>query len=426
MSNARFDVHEKPPLGQWIPLSFQHVFAMFGATVLVPILTGLSPSAALLASGIGTFVYIIATKAQVPNYLGSSFAFIAPIITVTGSRGMEFALGGAVIAGLFYVVIAALIRAFGLKWLDRVLPPVVIGSVIIVIGLALAPVAMQMSMGTAGGGSYSLVHLSIAAVTLALAIISSIVLRGFFTVIPILIAIVGGYLFTLIMGSFLPAYALIDLAKVASAPWFQAPTFVMPQFDPIVAVTFLIVSFATISEHLGHTLVTGMVVGKDFFKKPGIHRTLIGDGLATSIAAFFGGPPNTTYGENIGVMAINRVYSIWVVGGAAVIAIVLAFIGPFTAFISTIPTPVMGGVSTLLFGIIASTGIRTVVEQNVDYSHKRNLTITSVILVIGIGGGALKIALGPDVHFDLEGIALATITGIILNLVLPQRMDEEK
>lgn len=426
MSKPRFDVHERPPLLELIPLSFQHVFAMFGATVLVPLLTGLSPAAALLSSGLGTLVYLVATKFQVPNYVGSSFAFIAPVaaLTASGGMGMEYAMGGAVVAGLFYVLIAGLIRAFGLSWLDKVLPPVVIGAVIIVIGLALAPVAMQMATGTAGGGTYNLVHVGIAAFTLSVAIVCSIVLRGFFTVIPILIAIIAGYVFTLVMGMFNPAFALINLASIEAAPWIALPTLVMPKFDPVVVISFIIVSFATISEHLGHTLVTGMVVGKDFYKKPGIHRTLIGDGLATSIAAFLGGPPNTTYGENIGVMAINKVYSIWVIAGAAVVAIVLAFIGKFAALISTIPTPVMGGISTLLFGIIASTGIRTVVEQGVDYSHKRNLTITSVILVIGIGGGALKFVVGGNIHFDLEGIALATIVGILLNLILPKRMDD--
>jgi len=405
----------------------QHVFAMFGATVLVPLLTGLSPSMALFSSGIGTLLYILITKGKVPAYLGSSFAFIAPLIGVSAAYGMPYALGGAFCVGLFYVLIAQLIRAFGTSWLEKVLPPVVIGSIIMVIGLRLAPVAMDMAMNqTLADGSkvYHLSYLVIAAVTLSIAIIASIVLKGFFNVIPVLIGIAGGYIFTLIMGSFFPNYALIDFSAVAQAKWFAIPSFVLPKFSLIPIVTFLIVSLATIAEHLGDTLVLSKVVGKDFYRDPGLHRTLTGDGVATSVAALFGGPPNTTYGENIGVMAITRVFSVWVIGGAAVVALLLSFIQKFGAIISTIPTPVMGGISAMLFGIIASAGIRTVVESGVDYSCKRNLTITSVILVIGIGGGAIKFPVGESLNFELAGIALATLIGIILNLLLPKTLNQ--
>lgn len=427
MSNDFISVSERPPLKKWVPLSMQHVFAMFGATVLVPLLTGLSPSMALFSSGIGTLLYILITKGKVPAYLGSSFAFIAPLIGVSAAYGLPYALGGAFCVGLFYVLIAQLIRAFGTTWLEKVLPPVVIGSIIMVIGLRLAPVAMDMAMNqTLADGSkvYHLSYLVIAAVTLSIAIIASIVLKGFFNVIPVLIGIAGGYIFTLIMGFFFPAFALIDFSAVAQAKWFAIPAFVLPKFSLIPIVTFLIVSLATIAEHLGDTLVLSKVVGKDFYRDPGLHRTLTGDGVATSVAALFGGPPNTTYGENIGVMAITRVFSVWVIGGAAVVALLLSFIQKFGAIISTIPTPVMGGISAMLFGIIASAGIRTVVESGVDYSCKRNLTITSVILVIGIGGGAIRFPVGDSLNFELAGIALATLIGILLNLLLPKSLNQ--
>ena len=422
MSHEVIGVDQKPSLGKWIPLSFQHVFAMFGATVLVPLLTGLHPSVALFTSGIGTILYILITGGQVPCYLGSSFAFIAPLIAISGSYGVAYALGGAFSVGIMYLIVAGIIKFFGTNWLDKVLPPVVIGSVIMVIGLKLAPTAMDMAM-TGGTGTYQLSFVVIAVVTLGIAIVSTIVLKGFFTVIPILIAIVGGYLFTLIMGMFFPSYALINFDAVADAKWLGLVKPVLPKFGLVPVVTFMLVSFATIAEHLGDTMVISKVIGKDVYKKPGIHRTLAGDGIATSVAALFGGPPNTTYGENIGVMAITRVYSVWVIGGAAVIAVLLSFIQKFGAIIQTIPTPVMGGISMMLFGIIASAGIRTVVESGVDYSCKRNLTITSVILVVGIGGGKIMFPITDALQFQLADVALATLVGIVLNLILPKTLN---
>lgn len=425
MSHKEYTVSERPPLREWIPLSLQHVFAMFGATVLVPILTGLSPAVALFTSGIGTLLYILITKAKVPVYLGSSFAFIPPIIAISGAYGIEYALGASVFVGIFYVLVASIIARVGTGWLDKIMPPVVVGSIIIVIGLKLAPVALSMAMGTAGGGAYSLGALTVAGVTLGIAVIAMIVLKGFFTVIPVLCAIIGGYLFALVMGIVAPSvFTPIDFKSVAEAAWISTPKFAIPKFSLVPILTFLLVSLATIAEHLGDTLVAGRVVGKDFYKDPGIHRTLLGDGLATGLAAFFGGPPNTTYGENIGVLSITRVFSIWVVGGAAVIAIILSFLGKFGALISTIPTPVMGGVSTLLFGIIASAGLRTLVESGVDYSCKRNLTISSVIMVIGLGGGKIFFPITGSLNFMLEGLALATLIGILLNLVLPKNLDQ--
>jgi len=277
---------------------------------------------------------------------------------------------------------------------------------------------MDMAMNDAAG-NYSLVSLSIAAVTLLVTIIVSVLFKGFFNAIPILIGLVAGYLFTFIMGFFLPAYAIINFQVVKEAQWFGLPSFQLPKFHIVAVLTFIIVSLATICEHLGDTLVTSKVVGQDFYKNPGLHRTLAGDGLATAWAALWGGPPNTTYGENIGVMAITRVFSVWVIGGAAVIAVLLSFFRKFGALIQTIPSPVLGGISMLLFGIIASSGLRTLTESGVDYKDKRNLTISSVILVIGIGGGRLAFAITGGLEFQLAGVAFATVVGIILNLIFP-------
>jgi uracil permease len=391
---------------------------MFGATILVPILTGLDPATALFTAGTGTLIYILCTGAKVPAFLGSSFAFIPPLIAITASYGVSSALGGAVAAGLFYCLVGVIIRFAGTAWLDKALPPVVIGSVIVVIGLSLAPVAMGMAMNGADG-NYSLVYLSIAAVTLGVTVMANIFLKGFFSTIPILIGLAAGYFFTLIMGLFFSSYAIINFQIIKDAPWFAFPSFRSPSFSFVPVLTFIIVSLATICEHLGDTLVTSKIVGQDFYKNPGLHRTLAGDGLATAWAALWGGPPNTTYGENIGVMAITRVYSVWVIGGAAVIAVFLSFFKKFGAMIQTIPTPVLGGISMLLFGIIASSGLRTIVESGVDYKDKRNLTISSVIFVIGIGGGRLAFNITQDLRFELAGVALATVVGIVLNLIFP-------
>ena len=419
----------RPPLKHWIPLSIQHVFAMFGATILVPILTGLEPAAALFTAGTGTLIYILVTGAKVPAFLGSSFAFIAPLISISKDYGLAYAMGGAVAAGLFYCVVGFVIRFAGKGWLDKALPPVVIGSVIVVIGLNLAPVAVNMAMNDSNG-NYSLVFLSIAAVTLAVTVIANTFIKSFFSSIPILIGLIAGYLFTLIMGLFFPAYAIIDFQIIKSAAWVGSPVFQIPRFNFVAIFTFVIVSLATICEHLGDTLVTSKVVGQDFYKNPGLHRTLAGDGLATAWAAFWGGPPNTTYGENIGVMVITRVYSVWVIGGAALVAVFLSFFRKFGALIQTIPTPVLGGISMLLFGLIAASGLRTLVESGVDFKDKRNLTISSLIMVIGVGGGKLAFtistgasiadAASPAIEFQLAGIALATVVGIILNLIFPQ------
>lgn len=418
-SFVKYGPADKPPLGQWIPLSIQHVFAMFGATILVPILTGLSPSTALFTAGTGTLLYILITGAKVPAFLGSSFAFIPALIAISSSYGVAYAMGGAFVSGLFYTLVAFIIKKAGYSWLNKALPPVVIGSVIVVIGLNLAPTAMGMAMNDANG-NYSLYLLAVAAVTLALTIVANIFAKRFFSIIPILLGLLGGYFFALILGFIFPQHALISFAAVKEAAWFGFPTFALPKFNVVAAVTFIVVSLATICEHLGDTLTISKVVGKDFYKDPGLDRTLAGDGLATLWASFWGGPPNTTYGENIGVLALTRVYSVWVTGGAAVVAVFLSFFPKFGALIQTIPNPVLGGISMLLFGTIASSGLRTLVDAGVNYEDKRNLTISSVILVIGIGGGTLSFAMGKDLTFSLAGVALATLVGILLNLVLPK------
>ncbi|MBQ7970675.1 MAG: uracil permease [Treponema sp.] len=432
MDSQIYGPNDRPPLSKWIPLSFQHVFAMFGATILVPILTGLSTSTALFTAGTGTLIYILITGAKVPAFLGSSFAFIPALIAIGSEYGVPYAMGGAMFAGLFYAIVALIIKFTGKNWLDKALPPVVIGSVIVVIGLNLAPTAINQAMFN--NNEYSLVCLSISAVTLLIAVVASIFFKGFFNTLSILFGLIGGYLFTLIMGFIFPAYRFIDFSAVKEAKWFALPFlqtgadgsyfWMAPKFNIVAIITFIIVSLATICEHLGDTLTTSKVVGKDFYKEPGLHRTLLGDGVATAWAALWGGPPNTTYGENIGVMAITKVYSVWVIGGAAVIAILLSFCQKFGALIQTIPTPVLGGICTLLYGLIASSGLRTIVDAGVNYEDKRNLTISSVILVLGIGGGLLQFKVGQDFTFSLGGVALATIVGIILNLVIPNKKAE--
>ncbi|MDQ0231246.1 solute carrier family 23 protein [Metabacillus malikii] len=410
------DIHDIPKPLNWLTLSFQHLFAMFGATILVPFLVEMDPSVALISSGLGTLAFMLITKGQVPAYLGSSFAFITPIIVAKAAGGIGAAMVGSFLAGLVYGIIALIIKGTGHKWIMKILPPVVVGPVIIVIGLGLAGTAVDMA--TLNGEEYSLQYFSVAIITLLITIIASIFFKGFFNLIPVLIGIAGGYFYSLAIG-------IIDFTKVIEAKWFELPNFVFPfvHYTPTLSLDIIAlmvpVVVVTISEHIGHQLVLSKVVGRDYIEKPGLHRSIMGDGVATMIAALIGGPPNTTYGENIGVLAITRVYSIFVLAGAAVLAIVFGFVGKISAFISTIPTPVMGGVSILLFGIIASSGLRMMIDNNLDLGNKRNLIISSVILVIGIGEATIKYG-----NFDLHGMALAAIIGIILNLILPHNDKE--
>ncbi|WP_261132715.1 solute carrier family 23 protein [Bacillus sp. Marseille-Q3570] len=411
-------IREVPKPGKWLTFSIQHLFAMFGATILVPFLVGLSPSVALISSGLGTLAYLIITKGQIPAYLGSSFAFIMPILLAKSLGGLEAVMVGSFLAGLVYGIIALLIRSLGIKWLLQIFPPIVVGPVIIVIGLGLATTAIDMAMYVPGSDpkEYSLIHFSAALVTLGITIITAVFVRGFFSLIPVLVGIIGGYAYSYFIG-------LIDLAPVREAQWIQMPDLMVPfvtytpSFSWQIALIMVPIAAVTITEHIGDQMVLSKVVGKNFIEKPGLHRSILGDGVATMIASFLGGPPNTTYGENIGVLAITRVFSVFVVGGAAVLAIMFGFVGKISALIGTIPTPVMGGVSILLFGIIASSGLRMLIDNNVDLGDKRNLVISSVILVLGVGGATIEVT----EEFQIASMALATITGIILNLVIPGR-----
>uniref|UniRef100_UPI00403FC187 solute carrier family 23 protein n=1 Tax=Sporosarcina sp. FSL W8-0480 TaxID=2954701 RepID=UPI00403FC187 len=416
--NNVLDVHDKPDAGRWLALSLQHMFAMFGATILVPQLVGLSPAIALLTSGIATIVFVLVTRFKVPAYLGSSFAFIAPIIAATESGGIGSAMIGSMFVALVYAIVSLLIWTTGSGWIMEFLPPVVVGPVIMVIGLALAPTAVSMAstIQVDGEAQYNLLHFSAAIVTLAAAIICLMFFRGVVSLMPVLIGIVVGYIYSAAIG-------ILDFTKVHEADWFAIPEFLIPgiDYDFVVTPTLLAImvpiSIVTISEHIGHQLVLGRVVNKDFIKDPGLNRSLLGDGLGTLLSGFLGGPPKTTYGENIGVMAITRVYSIYVIIGAAVFAILFSFIGKLMAIIATIPTAVLGGISILLFGIIAASGLRMLVDHKVDFGQQRNLVIASVILVIGIGGASIHFS----ETFQVGGMALAAIVGVFLNMILPNR-----
>jgi len=418
------DVGERPKASQWLLLSSQHLFAMFGATVLVPFLTGLPVSAALIASGVGTLLYIMITKGQIPAYLGSSFAFILPITIALGANSLGEVLTALFASGVLYVLIGLVIKMFGVRWLMHLLPPVVVGPVIMVIGLGLAPVAVDMAMYTDSGNQegYSMTYIFVAFVTLTITILASVFLRGVLGLIPILIGIIGGYITAVAVG-------IVDFKQIMETGWFHLPDVYMPfasyepSVNPGLLAVMLPIVFVTVSEHIGHQVVINKVVGRNFFKNPGLHRSLIGDGVATMFAGIIGGPPTTTYGENIGVLAITRIFSVWVIGGAAVLAIVLGFVGKFTAVVQSIPSPVMGGVSILLFGIIAASGLRMLIDAQIDLDSKRNLSIVSVILVIGIGKAHLDFTIG-DIPFNLEGMALAALAGIILNAILPDDKEE--
>lgn len=413
------DVQEVPSLGKWFTLSIQHLFAMFGATILVPLLVDLSPGVALVSSGLGTLAYLVITKGKIPAYLGSSFAFIAPIIAAKTFGGPGGALLGAFLAGLVYGLVALLISKFGVQWLMKLLPPIVVGPVIMVIGLGLAGTAVEMAMYENSGAPvseliYSSKHLLVALFTLAITVLCTMFLRGFLAIVPILVGIISGYIMAYFVG-------IVDLSIVQEAPLFAIPEFFVPfvHYTPALSWEIILimvpVSIVTIAEHIGDQMVLSKVVGRNFIQTPGLHRSILGDGIATILASLIGGPPNTTYGENIGVLAITRVFSVFVIGGAAVLAILFGFIGKITALISTIPSAVMGGVSILLFGIIASSGLRMLIDNKIDLGEKRNLIIASVILVVGVGGAFIQIS----EYVSLSGMALAALIGILLNLILP-------
>lgn len=420
MTNTQtvLDIHDKPSAGKLTTLSLQHMFAMFGATILVPQLVGLSPAIALLTSGIATLIFLFVTKWQVPAYLGSSFAFIVPIIVVTEKGGIGSAMIGSLFVALVYFIVSLVIWKTGYKWIMKLLPPIVVAPVIIVIGLALSPVAIDMAMNFDlngdGVNEYSMLHFSAALVTLAAAIIATLFFKGIISLMPVLIGIIVGYIYSLLIG-------IVNFKAVVDAQMFKVPDFLLPgihyefTITPTLIGLMVPIAIVTISEHIGHQLVLGKIVNRNYIKEPGLHRSLLGDGLGTFISGLLGGPPKTTYGENIGVLAITRVYSVYVIAGAAVLAIVFSFFGKVMALIETIPTAVLGGISILLFGIIASSGLRMLVDNKIDFGDKRNLVISSIILVIGIGGAKLHFT---DT-FEIEGMALAAIVGVLLNLLLP-------
>ncbi|SHJ66733.1 uracil permease [Hathewaya proteolytica DSM 3090] len=426
------DVEERLPMGKTIALSFQHLFAMIGATILVPMLTGLSPSMALFGSGVGTLLYILCTKAKLPAYVGSSFAFVVPMQIASSAYGVSGMLSGIVAAGLVYVVVAGIIKLVGIDWLNKTLSPIVVGSVIIVIGLSLANVAINWaglnpSYLNKDNISQILVEiprykwLIVSLSTLGIGIIGSMFFKGFLGVIPILIAMVSGYIIALVIG----AIPQEHIKEISNAPWFAMPKFTLPSLSWGAIILMLPVAFVTLAEHIGHVYVTNNIIGRDFTKEPGLHRSILGDGIATCFAGLVGAPPNTTYGENIGVMAITKIYSVWVIGGAAIIAIVLSMIGKVTAILTNIPLPVMGGVSILLFGIIASSGFRVYIENKIDFGMKRNLIIASVIIVLGVGGANISIPLPNGTSIEIAQVALATLVGIFLNLLLPEKSKSE-
>jgi uracil permease len=411
MNKLLYNTNERPRALLWGLLSVQHVFGMFGATVLVPILTGFPISVALFASGLGTLIYILFTKAKVPVYLGSSFAYISAVIIAKEALGGNIAAAqtGLFMVGLVYVAAALMIKTIGRGWIDRALPPVVIGPMIIIIGLGLAPVAVSSAGLVQGGDPITQI---IALATLAITILAMIKAKGFYRLIPFMIGIVGGYLTAV-------AFGVVDFAPVIAAPWFAIPNFQIPfvNYQPYFGgAMWAIVPIAivTISEHIGDHTVLSKICDKDFLKDPGLDNTLLGDGIATSVSALLGGPANTTYGENTAIVGMTKVASVWVTGGAAFIAIAISFIGKLTALIATVPWGVIGGVSIVLYGYIAANGLQVLIDSKVDFGLRRNVVIVSTMLVLGLGGAAFHLV-GLA---TLSGTALAAIVGIALNLII--------
>ena len=406
MSNKRIiQVEDKVPGKLLIPLSLQHMFAMFGASVLVPFLFGINPAIVLFMNGIGTLLFIVITKGKAPAYLGSSFAFIAPANIVISKFGYPYALGGFVAVGFCGCLLALIIKKCGTKWIDIVLPPAAMGPVVALIGLELSATAAN----NAGliGDNIQMANVWVFLITLGVAIFGNICFRKFLSVIPILIAIICGYIAAICFG-------LVDFTTVANAPLFAIPNFSTPKFDINAILMILPVLLVITSEHIGHQIVTGKIIGKNLLEDPGLHRSLFGDNFSTMISGFIGSVPTTTYGENIGVMALSKVYSVYVIAGAAVIAVLMSFIGKLSALLHSIPTPVLGGLSIALFGVIAASGLKILVEHKIDFDNKKNLLIASVILVSGIGG--LMIDLGG---LQITGVASSTILGILLYQILP-------
>jgi uracil permease len=415
MARRIIGIHEKLPLLESLPLSFQHLTAMFGATILVPILLGVDPAIALLMNGLGTLIYTWITKGGIPAYLGSSFAFIAPAMLVISTYGgFTHAQSGFIFFGLFFILISFVVKYWGIKWIDIVMPPAVMGAVVAIIGLELAPVAAQMSglapFPTAVGQVVQPFVaapnvLMISMFTLIIGMIGSVLFRGFMQVIPILFAVVAGYLLALATG-------MVNTAAISNAAWFALPKFQTPVFDLNAIVIIAPACIVVLAEHISHLIVTGKITNSNLMENPGLHKSLLGDGISNVLSGFAGSPPNTTYGENIGVMAITRVYSVWVIRGAALLAIAFSCIGKVSAAISTIPSAVMGGITMLLYGVIAVQGFRMFVEQKVDFSKNSNMVLGAITFVIGVSGASINIG-----SVQLKGMAFAAIVGVILSLI---------
>lgn len=443
-SRPVIQVEEKVPFLKALPLSLQHLFAMFGASVLVPFLFNsyaknhyltevvkttleklnadqlaqynsiqvIDPALVLLLNGIGTLIYLFLCKGKAPAFLGSSFAFLSPTAAIVASSAnytdnFSKALGGYIICGLVFVVVALIIGKVGTGWLDVVLPPAAMGPIVALIGLELSGTAANMAkLFPDANGAFDTKGIIISLVTLAIVVLGTLCFRGFLSVIPVLFAVVAGYALSAVMG-------YVDYSSISAKGWFSIPSFVTPSFNLNAIIILAPAALVVLSEHIGHLFVTSNIVGKDLTKDPGLHRSLMGDGISTMLSGFCGSCPTTTYGENMGVMAITRVYSVWVIGGAGVISIIIAFFGKLSGIISSIPTPVMGGVSLLLFGVIAASGIRMIVEAKIDYSKSKNLILTAVVFVVGISG--VSVNLGNNVQ--LKGMVLATLVGMILSLI---------
>lgn len=402
-SRKIIQVEDKVPFNLLVPLSIQHMFAMFGASVLVPFLFGINPAVVLFMNGVGTLLFMVLTKGKAPAYLGSSFAFIAPAQLVIQEMGYEYALGGFVVVGFLGCVLALIIYKFGSDWINVVLPPAAMGPVVALIGLELSGSAAD----TAGilGDQVDMKNVIVFAVTLGVAVFGNILFRGFLSVIPILIAVIAGYVAALACG-------IVDFQAVAEASIFALPNFSLPKFNTDAILMIMPVLLVIASEHIGHQVVTSKIVGRDLLKDPGLHRSLLGDNLSTMLSGLIGSVPTTTYGENIGVMAVTKVYSVRVIAGAAVLSIVCSFVGKLSMLIQTIPGAVIGGISFLLYGMIGASGIRILVDSQVDYGRSRNLTLTSVVFVTGLSGIAVKFG-----DIELTGMVLACVTGMILSLI---------
>ena len=403
MSHRVIQVEERVPLLMNIPLSLQHLFAMFGATVQVPFLFKLNPNTCLFMNGVGTLLYIFLTKGKIPSYLGSSFAFISPVLLIMASHPYSDAQSGFIVFGLLFILFSFIVKMLGTKWIDFIFPPAAMGAIIAIIGLELAPTAA--SMAGLVGDKIEMNNVMVSVFTLAVTVIGSVAFKGFMAIIPILFGVVCGYVFAFFLG-------MVDLTPVVNAPWFAVPQFSAPTFSMDAIAIIAPAALVVLTEHIGHLMVTGNIVGRDLLKEPGLDRSLFADGCSNVLSGLFGATPNTTYGENIGVMAITKVYSVWVIGGAAVFAILLSFIGKLSQLIHGIPGPVMGGVCMLLFGVIAASGLRLLVEQQVDYSKSRNLTMTAVVMIVGLSGA--KLTFGT---ITVQGMVLATLVAILLSLL---------